>query len=279
MRMVKLLFILAIGSLIGTLAVGCSSERPRPKIIYKSLSEVPADTLKKLQVTRFFFGHQSVGKNILQGVEELAADNRQINLKIVLMENPAEISPGALGHTRVGENTSPEGKIDAFKEWIANGIGQDVDVAFLKLCYLDIEKDTDVEKLFAHYRQTMTALKNEFPKVRFVHFTAPLTVSKTSWKTRVKKLIGKTDLWEYNDNIKRNAYNDLLLETYKDKEPVFDLAAVEATRQDGKPVTFSFKGKTYYSLNPAYTHDGGHLNEVGRRRVADALLALLASLT
>ena len=81
---------------------------------------------------------------------------------------------------------------------------------------------------------------------------------------------GKTDLWEYNDNIKRNAYNALLRETYQGKEPVFDIAAIEATTQDGQPVSFSLKGQTYYSLNPAYTPDGGHLNEVGRTKVADA---------
>jgi lysophospholipase L1-like esterase len=37
-------------------------------------------------------------------------------------------------------------------------------------------------------------------------------------------------------------------------------------------------GKVHYAMVPAYTTDGGHLNEVGRRIVARRLLVLLAGL-
>jgi lysophospholipase L1-like esterase len=40
----------------------------------------------------------------------------------------------------------------------------------------------------------------------------------------------------------------------------------------------SYKGQTYYSMYPGYTSDGGHLNDVGRKVVARALLAFLAEL-
>ena len=278
MDIAKILFLLCIGVSFGALAVGCSSEPPSPKVIYQSLSDVPSNSWNKLQGSRIFFAHQSVGENILDGIENLKAENPQIKIKVAALESPKAISPGTLGHTRIGKNRDPEMKIDKFKEWLSNGVGQRVDVAFLKLCFLDIDANTDVTQLFEYYQKNMADLKKQFPHIRFIHFTVPLTVSKTSWKTYIKKLMGKTDLWEYADNIKRNAYNALLLETYQDKELVFDIAAIEATRSDGKSMTFSLQDKVYYSLNPAYTPDGGHLNDKGSHRVADALLALLASL-
>ena len=43
--------------------------------------------------------------------------------------------------------------------------------------------------------------------------------------------------------------------------------------------TFTKDGENYYSLVPDYTDDGGHLNEKGRKIVAEQLLILLANLS
>ena len=45
-----------------------------------------------------------------------------------------------------------------------------------------------------------------------------------------------------------------------------------------KNETFEKDGRTYYALAPLYTNDGGHLNETGRKVVAEKLLYFLASL-
>jgi lysophospholipase L1-like esterase len=71
----------------------------------------------------------------------------------------------------------------------------------------------------------------------------------------------------------------LLRKNYEGKEPVFDLARIESTRPDGTRETFTQDGKTYYALVPAYTKDGGHLNKLGRKKVAEQLLLLLVSLS
>jgi hypothetical protein len=65
---------------------------------------------------------------------------------------------------------------------------------------------------------------------------------------------------------------------YLDKEPVFDLAMVESTYSNGSRQKFRYKGKTYHALIPEYSHDGRHLNENGRKIVAEQLLILLANL-
>ena len=106
----------------------------------------------------------------------------------------------------------------------------------------------------------------------------PIRISNESWKTLVKKLLGWDSLWEYADNIRRNQYNQLLLETFQGKEPVFDLAEIESTYPDGTRETFSFKGETYLALISDYTYDGSHLNDTGSRRAGAALLQFLEQL-
>ena len=78
------------------------------------------------------------------------------------------------------------------------------------------------------------------------------------------------------DNIKRNELNNMILQEYKGKEPVFDIALAEATLPNGKYVYFSRNGKSYYYLAEEYTKDGGHLNEAGRLHVAEQFLLTLA---
>ena len=82
----------------------------------------------------------------------------------------------------------------------------------------------------------------------------------------------------YHDNIKRGQFNDMLRKQYDGKEPVFDLAKIESTLPDGRRVTFTKDGMTYYSMVPDYTYDSGHLNELGRKIAAEQLLLPLANL-
>ena len=89
--------------------------------------------------------------------------------------------------------------------------------------------------------------------------------------------MGKKDIWEYDANIKKNEFNDLLTNYYAGKDPVFDIAYFESTYPDGKRSTFSKEGKSYFDLAPEYTYDDGHLNEKGRQWVAKHLLNFLAT--
>jgi hypothetical protein len=59
-------------------------------------------------------------------------------------------------------------------------------------------------------------------------------------------------------------------------DAVFDLAHVEASTPDGQSTTFERDGKSYLSLYPGYTEDGGHLNLVGQQVVGAAAIRLMA---
>lgn len=249
-----------------------------PRVSFPSLKEVPPEAWQKLAQKRIYFGHQSVGNNIIEGIEAVKRENPQIQLGIIKTYSLAEIRPGIMGHSSIGKNTQPATKIDDFRRLIdKNGAGN-VDIAFFKLCYVDIGPNTDVEKLFDLYKKTMAALSKSNPGIAFVHVTSPWTSVQSGWKAFVKRIIGRP-VDGYEDNMKRHAFNELMRSEYSGKQAIFDLAMIESTFPDGKGNLFTKDGKSYPYLIPEYTNDGGHLNEMGRRIVAEQLLIFLATLS
>ncbi len=254
---------------------------PEKTTQFPSTKDVSSEKWEKLAQKKIYFGHQSVGNNIMDGVNDLMKEYPQIKLNIVKTSSPSEFSNPVFAHeTNLGKNNDPISKINAFASFVEKGIGDLVDIAFLKFCFVDVDAGTDFQKLFTDYKSTMTKLSQEYPKTTFVHFTVPLLKkTKPTLKTWVKNILGKKDgFFDNSHNVKRNEFNNLLRKEYDGKEPIFDIAKIESAYPDGKRETFSQDGKTYFSLVPEYTDDGGHLNEVGRKKVAEKLLILLANL-
>jgi len=241
----------------------------------ETISSVSETEWNALSNKKIYFGHQSVGFNIIDGVKDIMTENKQVDLNIEETNDPNEFSVPIFAHSRVGQNTEPSSKIEAFEQTIRQGVGKKADIAFFKFCYVDITEKTNIQKLFESYTQTMDRLQRQFPGTVFLYATVPLRTVNTTWKTWLKKRVGKDYIWEYADNIKRNEFNAMIRKEYEHTGKVFDIAQAESTYTDGKRKEFSFKGTDYASLVPAYTNDGGHLNELGRRQVAAQLLSLM----
>ena len=246
-------------------------------ITYQRLEDVPAAKWEKLARKKIYFGHQSVGYNILDGIAAIMAQYPKIKLNIVETADASDFRVGVLAHSTVGKNVDPTSKINDFSNYINQGIGKKADFAALKFCYVDIAPETDVDKMLGEYTQSVEALKRKYAGVKFIHFTSPLTINQTGYKAWIKKLLGRSP-YGMQENVKRHEYNQLLLQKYLDKEPVFDIATIESTFPDGSRATFQYDGKSYYSLVPEYTSDGGHLNELGQKKVASQFLVFLANL-
>jgi hypothetical protein len=243
------------------------------------MKDVPDSAWKKLSETRIYFGHQSVGFNIIEGIRDAMREYPGIKLNIVETSSPADFDGPIFAHSRVGRNVDPKSKTDSFVELVRQGIGDKANVAFFKFCYVDMEVGTNVGDLFDDYKSKMALVKERYPSTKFIHATVPLATTKITWKTWIKEKIGKKDMWEYAGNIERNKFNDLVRKEYEGREPVFDLAKIESTYPDGTRASFNGDGRTYYSLVPEYTKDGGHLNEKGRKIVAEQFLIFLATLS
>lgn len=239
---------------------------------------------KNLINKKIYFGHMSVGYNIIDGINLVIKENKLEGLKIVETNNIDDYYTPIFGHSKNGINTNPKSKVDSFVNIINNGLGKKLDIAFFKLCYVDFSPTTDIEDLFVYYSSSMNELKKRFPMIKFIHFTVPLTTFKKlnfidKLKDFIKSVIGRETEKEKHikNNIKRNMFNTLLRKQYKEKD-MFDLAKFQSTYPDNKKEIFNLNNIDYQALVPAYSSDGGHLNSNGQIYIASHFLVFLSKL-
>ena len=240
------------------------------------ISEVSEAAWNALAGTKVFFGHQSVGGNILDGVRAVLAEHPRIGLRIVESGDPASLAGGALVHAFIGTNGVPQSKLEAFDSILAGGLGPAGGIAMYKYCFLDITAATDVGAMFRAYRDNIARLHAAHPELRFIHITSPLTVNGNPLKNLIKRVLGKPTAADFN--VRRNEYNRLLRSEYESREPIFDLARIESTRADGTREYFLRAKDSVFTLAPEFTDDGAHLNARGRQVAAEQFLILLATL-
>jgi len=249
---------------------------------------------------RTFFGHQSVGNDLLLAVPGVYAARGMAPPPIGDVAGlsghaepghaePGHAEPGApigavgdgggyLAHAAIGVNGQPLLKIEEFATRMRGGIAARVDVAMMKLCYIDIVADTDVVPLFTAYRDTLAGLAREFPAVRFVAVTVPLTTDADAMrrlKSGIKAVLGRTDRFGPAENVARERLNALIRREYAGGH-LFDLATAESTGPDGTHAGGRYRGAEYLALCREYASDCGHLDRRGAHAVATAWLTAIA---
>jgi hypothetical protein len=261
-----------------TLLVACGANpQPQRGVRVQPPARLNAADNRALTGKRVFFSHQSVGENIVEGIMRLIQERPDLPLTIMSLDQSREAAGPFFAHARLGRNGDPAAKTDAFAAAMDEGLADRIDIGFHKYCYVDVTADTDVQRLFDHYRDTMAAMRARHPRVRFVHVTLPLTEVQSGPKALLKIWLGRAP-YGYLDNLRRERFNEMMRQAYAGREPVFDLATVEATRPGGAVESISFRGVAGAALVRDYTSDGGHLNDAGARHVAEALLAFLGDL-
>lgn len=268
-RKVAAMGLLALGACGGGITTSSEGSDRLP-----SLADVSEAQWAALAQKRVFFGHQSVGGNIMDGVAQVLAANPHIRLNVVESKDLAGSARPAFHHAQIGRNDFPLEKFDDFLAVASTGFGSDSGIAMLKLCYIDIHTHTDAQALFEQYRRRVDDLKARNPSLTIVHFTAPLTTIE-NWKGRLRAAVTRSNT-QRDRNVVRHRYNELLRQTYQGREPIFDLARLESTLPDGKSVSYRVGDVAVPLLAPQYTDDGGHLNATARKMVAEQLLIMLA---
>ena len=233
--------VIAVVALVLALAVVVvdhwNKEKPMP-VQGHVASAITTEDLTAVAHTSGFFGHQSVGMNMLNAIPGIYTDRGVSAPSIEQGRVEATPNGGFIAHQFIGENTKPLLKIEDFNRTMRDGMARQVDVALMKLCSLDITSSTDVDALFARYRDTMAALERDFPDVTSIHVTVPLTIEPnvlSRLKTLVKKLLGRSDQFGQADNVARERLNALIRREYGGHH-LFDLAAIESTKPDGTRV-------------------------------------------
>lgn len=230
------------------------------------------DALRRAAERRVLFAHQSVGANLLEGLGELLAES---GTRWVVATAEAAPAGAALIDATPGSNGDPRSKMEAFAA-LVRASRPPPQLALMKLCFLDVTDQTDVDAVFSHYERTLEQLQRELPQVVFGHVTVPLSVRPETGKARLYRLVGRR-VWEDASNARRAEYNARLRERFA-AAPLFDLAVVESTRPDGSREQHEVRGSLVPALSPLYASDSvGHLNAHGGRVAAAAFVRFVAA--
>lgn len=243
-------------------AAGSPTAEPAPSETPEASPSAHAEDIRSYVATaaeqRLFFAHQSVGFNVMKGLNHLSRTNGWGNPVYVDLAGGETVPEGPGGgfivQVKIGRNGDPLGKIADFDKRLRDGLAGKVNIAALKLCYVDINSGTDVAAIFKKYRTALNDLEKDYPGITFLHATVPL----------------KTE--DAAGNKTRTRLNELLRKEYGDTGRLWDIAAIESTDPEGERVG----GKGYEALFSGYASDGAHLNEEGGQVVAAELLKVVA---
>lgn len=237
--------------------------------------QISDEAVAQICTSRIFLGHQSVGANILEGLQQLMTEDPRLNLRIVNTNDPSLVPGPALFESSLGENRCPETKDRAFAAMLDRGMGHEGGTVGYKYCYIDVNADTDIQQLFESYLGNIESLRRRYPLIRLMHITMPLTLDyEPSGKVLLKSMLGRVTARELNH--RRNQFNSLLRQKYAGRDPIMDLEELESTNLDGSRCCAWWRGKKVYALSPNLAADSGHLNEPGRALAAKKLLMTLA---
>lgn len=226
---------------------------------------------------RIYFGHQSVGRDIMLGVRRVLDRNPSIPLRIVQSDDPNRVQGPAFIEGHIGRNTEPQSKTAGFVSAMENGFAAGAgSIAMYKYCYVDVNVRTDPELLFREYETAISELQRENPELTVVHLTLPLHAATGGVREQARTLLGRST--QTRLNMIRNRYNDLMRQRYGATEPIFDIALLESTRADGTQAFTRYGGRKVYMLAPEWTYDGGHLTDEAQDHMAERLLVFLAKL-
>jgi len=257
MKLAAMLLATALGAACGGSAPSAvEMKNLESKIVIDATLKADLETLRGANV---FFGHQSVGANILEG---LATLSREAGI------------PVALGEAGVGANQQPLSKFEDFAKRAESAPAGSLQLMAVKLCFADFAPDTDVGPMIESYKAAVARVRKAQPGVRVVHVTPPLYVRPSGRKAGIKRTLGKP-IWAEHANARSAQFREQLLAAFPG-EPVMDLAALESTRPDGTREQCEVDGRQVSMLWPGFAADEGHLNETGKRVVAKAFAHALA---
>jgi hypothetical protein len=230
-------------------------------------------SLLKLPLSKaLVFAHQSVGADLMKGLDELY-EEYGLESPVQELNAGSELQAGTIYHFYAGENTKPDTKLDAFSSVVSS---QNTELmAGVKFCWIDIHEGMDPQVLFNQYVSEVEHMLAVNPDVELIHFTTPIHAIQEGPKAWLKAFLGRSPR-ELENNILREEYNALLRAKYGER--VFDLAKYESSYPEGGDSIKTFKGRTAKNLVAEFTYDGGHLNKLGRRVVAVRFVEFLHNL-
>lgn len=212
---------------------------------------------------RTVFGHQSVGWQVLQGVEMWADELGAPDPTFPDYEGGGlPGSGGFLGHFYCGTNGNSFTKTAEFLSHLLNGLASQVDIVVLKFCYADLRSGSGYtpQQMFDDYKAWVDAVESQFPQLTVIYATTAIVMGENS---------------DGANNGLRQTYNNLVRAEYGASGRLWDVADIESTDPNGNKILYG----GVESLYSGYASpDQRHIYGLGRTTVSAPLLQLIAQL-
>ena len=94
---------------LSTLLISCNGgEMPEKATKFPSIKDVSSEKWENLSQKKIYFGHQSVGFNIIDGIKDVMKENPQIKLNIVETANESDFKVGLVAPLpKTGNHITP----------------------------------------------------------------------------------------------------------------------------------------------------------------------------
>ena len=251
---------------------GCTEKSNKGEILMEVNSST--NNIELFRNTNIYFGHKSVGNNIIEGIKAIAFTKEISDLRIIRLDEEEKLPQNYFVHSSIGKNGDPISKIKEFQTNIDSLVDENLKIAMMKFCYADFNKNSDINEIFQQYSTVVDTIKNKYPDLIIIHFTVPL-MAERSFLGKLKSFVkGESDK-NFYDNLVRNKFSDLIQSKYP-SENIFDIAKIESTYPNGKIEEIELNGRSTSFLISDYSSDGSHLNEFGQKLVANELINHIA---
>lgn len=231
-------------------------------------AEPPSDgldlaTYNAAMSKRTVFGHQSVGWQVLQGVE-MWADELGAPDPIFPDYEGAGLpeSGGFLGHFYCGTNGNSFTKTAEFLSHLQNGLASQVDIVVMKFCYADLRSGSGYtpQQMFDDYKAWVDAVESQFPQLTVIYATEAIVMGQNS---------------DGVNNGLRQTFNNLVRAEYGASGRLWDVADIQSTDPSSNKVLYG----GVESLYSGYASpDQRHIYGLGRTTVSAPLLQIIADL-
>ncbi len=238
----------------------------------------PPDTFDASTVTaalqkRWIFAHQSVGYQVIQGIQSWCNDFSLPNPIVVdVTSGSIPGSGGYLGHWYAGTNGDGFSKLTDFDTRIRGGLHAQADIFVIKFCYADLRPNVGYTpaQLFAQYEATIDGLRASYPTKTFIAATETIVMEVDE---------------DGPNNALRMEYNNLVRAKYGPPGPpntLWDIALALSTDPSGNRIRTGTAPNWVEHLYSAYASpDQEHISgagSIGRKAASKPLLQILALL-
>jgi len=102
--------VLLLTTFIAISLISCDNggEMPEKTVQFPSIKDVPTSKWENLSQKKIYFGHKSVGFNIIDGIKDVMKENPQIKLNIVETANESDFKVGLVAPLpKTGNHITP----------------------------------------------------------------------------------------------------------------------------------------------------------------------------